>query len=81
MRAIWTWRGEHAGCLRQESEDPVALLQLEVDNGFSFFTEKSVTLEISRRMTKVKSAKSLKSLDTSPLSRRSVSGRVEDPRP
>ena len=77
--------GEHAGCLSQvETEDPVALLQVEVDNSFSFFTEKSITLQVSRRMTTVKSTRSVKSLaaeppvDTSPLSRRSVSARVED---
>eukprot|EP00438_Fugacium_kawagutii_P001707 Skav202849 [mRNA] locus=scaffold2311:84312:87391:+ [translate_table: standard] len=43
--------GEHAECLSHVAtdEEPVGILALEVDNAFSFFTEKAVTLQVSKR--------------------------------
>lgn len=44
--------GEHAECLstcNSATEEPVAILVLEMDNVFSFFMEKAVTVQVSKR--------------------------------
>lgn len=71
--------GEHAECLsacNSATEEPVAILVLEMDNVFSFFMEKAVTVQVSKRAKAQATQSSHRSLSMGRLT--DASGRLAD---